>query len=102
MCERTSEPGTDEVFYTYQIDGGDEVRYPPNGYQQMNDGFTWAVQQPYTFSNSLVITLWDDDNWPSTDDYLGKATYTPTDIPPVTDVSGSSGIYQIKVTKTAT
>ena len=98
FCVTTSESGHDEVFYTYVIDGGDEIRYPPSGYTSMDANDTWQVNQTYTYNSSLKIKLLDDDNWPSSDDYLGSTSYDLNSGPGVTTVSGNGGQYQITMT----
>jgi hypothetical protein len=100
-CVTTSEPGHDELFLTYRIDDGDEIRVPAQDgdYYPIEAGKDWPLNLRLTFNTSLVVTLWDEDNWPSTSDYLGQAKYTPDNLPHETTVSGSSGQYKVYIVK---
>ena len=100
-CVVTSEPGNDELFFTSQIDGGDQIRFPAGdgNYHSISAGGSWVVDQHFTFNSSLVITLWDEDNWPSTSDYLGQETYTPENLPLEATVSGTGAQYQLYIVK---
>lgn len=96
-CVTPSETGNDEVFYTWHADQGTENRYPPGAgtYHAMTRGDKWEILQPFEFTNELAITLWDDDNWPSDDDYLGRVRFTPESGAGVYTVSGNGGQYDL-------
>ena len=83
-CNNTSESGHDEVFIKYTIDGGLEKRFPDKGYHALADGEDWEVDLPLTFSDNVIVALYDEDHSkrPSTADFLGSHTYFATDPQP--------------------
>lgn len=72
-CLNRSEAGYDELYFTYQIDGGPVTRYP--GFKNMKEGYVWEVDHVFDYEESLIITLWDNDS-PSSDENLGSHLYT--------------------------
>lgn len=72
-CLNRSEAGKDELYFNYQIDGGPVERYP--GFVNMKEGSVWEVNAPFSYQETLKITLWDNDS-PSKDDNLGSHVYS--------------------------
>lgn len=90
QCVHPSEPGKDEVYIKYSVDGGREQRFPPSSYHSMGPGDTWPVNLPLSFKDSVVVSLFDNDL--GGDDYLGSATYKTTSPQPETvPVSNTNG-----------
>lgn len=76
ICVHTSEPGKDEVFLRYRADDGRDTRYPPSGYQSMDDDSVWETKLYLTFKEKVEVHLYDNDT--GRDELLGSASYTPT------------------------
>jgi hypothetical protein len=83
VCISTSEPGNDEVYINYSIDGGREQRFPSSGYVPLSpDSPPWLPNLPLSFKQSAVVSLKDNDK--GGDDFLGSHTYLPSEPQPET------------------
>ena len=81
-CLHTSGATSDEVYFTYSIDGGRAQRFPDHGNHQMKEGDTWDMILPLDFRESVLIQLYEEDTFPNEDDSLGEHTYLPNDPQP--------------------
>lgn len=94
QCDDNSEPGHDEVYFYFTIDGGTRYRYPTQGEFSMAKGDSWNAGRSIRFNSSVYVQLYDQDDT-SSDDSLGSYTYTTSNFPASTQVSGSGGKYTL-------
>jgi hypothetical protein len=93
-CNKTSESGHDEVFFTFKPDDGYTYTYPTQGNLSMADGDVWQAGRSIYFNDSVSVELWDSDG-PSNDDSLGSVTYSVSGFQSAVTVTGSGGSYTI-------
>ena len=93
-CNKTSESGHDEVFFTFKPDDGYTYTYPTQGNLSMADGDVWKAGRSIWFDDSVFVELWDSDG-PSNDDSLGSVTYSVSGFQSAVTVTGSGGSYTI-------
>lgn len=93
-CNDNSESGHDEVYFYFTIDNGTRYRYPSQGEFSMEKGDTWNAGRSIRFNSQVYVQLFDQDDT-SSDDSLGSYTYTSTNVPSSTTVSGSGGQYTL-------
>lgn len=93
-CNDNSESGHDEVYFFFTIDNGTRYRYPTQGEFSMAKGDSWNAGRSIRFNSQVYVQLFDQDDT-SSDDSLGSYTYTPTNFPGTTTVSGSGGKYTL-------
>lgn len=93
-CNDNSESGHDEVYFYFTIDNGTRYRYPSQGEFSMAKGDTWNAGRSIRFNSQVYVQLFDQDDT-SSDDSLGSYTYTASNVPGSTTVSGSGGEYTL-------
>jgi len=93
-CNDNSESGHDEVYFFFTIDNGTRYRYPSQGEFSMEKGDTWNAGRSIRFNSQVYVQLFDQDDT-SSDDPLGSYTYTTSNFPGSTTVSGSGGQYTL-------
>ena len=77
-----SKGGGDDLYITYKIDGGSRsYRYPAHGtgVTDLSERQSWNLDYHIEFSESLVVSLYDQDTFPQPDDFLGSTTFRPGD-----------------------
>ncbi len=78
-CEDTTEAGQDEVYISISVDGV-AYRLPPSSYHSMNedddDIETWDLNKEYTVKQSLVVTVYEEDDGANPDDTIGTQIIT--------------------------
>lgn len=73
-CVHPSNDGAgdeNEVYFTFQADGGKKYPFPPYDYFSMKEGETWNTGRSVWFDDHIDIILYDEDGT-SEDDELGK------------------------------
>lgn len=93
-CNDNSESGHDEVYFFFTIDNGTRYRYPSQGEFSMAKGDNWNAGRSIRFNSQVYVQLFDQDDT-SSDDPLGSYTYTTSNFPGSTTVSGSGGQYTL-------
>ena len=93
-CNDNSESGHDEVYFFFTIDNGTRYRYPSQGEFSMAKGDSWNAGRSIRFNSQVYVQLFDQDDT-SSDDPLGSYTYTTSNFPGSTTVSGSGGEYTL-------
>lgn len=93
-CNDNSESGHDEVYFYFTIDNGTRYRYPSQGEFSMAKGDSWNAGRSIKFNSQVYVQLYDQDDT-SSDDSLGSYTYTTSNFPGSTTVSGSGGKYTL-------
>lgn len=81
-CEKTSETGHDEVYFTFTPDGGTEYRYPTWKYYSMSEDSSdpehlWSCGRSVKLNSSVSVVLWDSDD--ANDDQIGNFTFNVSD-----------------------
>jgi hypothetical protein len=93
-CNDNSESGHDEVYFFFTIDNGTRYRYPSQGEFSMAKGDSWNAGRSIRFNSQVYVQLFDQDDT-SSDDSLGSYTYTTSNFPGATTVTGSGGSYTL-------
>lgn len=95
QCHSTSEGSGDELFVVYQPDALFPRRIPGGSlkHHDIDDGQTWTLNQPITFTRDLMVTVYDQDpsKLPSLADYLFSVGYKNSSIPPSVTMANVNG-----------
>jgi len=103
-CNKASEAGHDEIFVTFQADGGFRTRLPRLvGRQSMATGDSWDINHTAEFHNDLQVMLFESDSLHIVNiDYLGSFAFTPLDVPSeVAIIKPDDAQYTLYVTRNA-
>lgn len=73
---------TDEVYFTFQADGGSKYYYPNYDRYSMQKGDTWDCGRSVWFDNYVTVKIYDEDNniIASGDEHLGNFTINLSDL----------------------
>jgi hypothetical protein len=70
----------DECKIELTIDQTTTIKLPENSYHRIESRKRWIINRSFQFNSSVKVKLWDVEDWPLSDDFLGENIINSTPV----------------------